>query len=76
MGELFLFAECPNILKLVEFAPAIPVNNPYVERISRRISYSTNGASIKQCIFQKSRAYSIAALDAPAQGASFYVEKI
>ena len=34
----------------------------------RRISNSTNG-SVR-------RAYSIGALDAPAQGASFYVEKI
>ena len=40
----------------------------------RRISNSTNGSSLKQCIFQKK--YSIGALDAPAQGASFYVEKI
>ena len=44
----------------------------------RRISNSTNGSSLKQCIFQKKlcRAYSIGALDASAQGASFYVEKI
>ena len=44
----------------------------------RRISNSTNGSSLKQCIFQKNvrRAYSIGALDAPAQGASFYFEKI
>ena len=34
--------------------------------------------TLKQCMFQRylRRAYSIGALDAPAQGASFYVEKI
>ena len=32
--------------------------------------------TLKQCIFQVRRAYSIGELDAPAQGASFYVEKI
>ena len=43
----------------------------------RRISNSTNGSSLKQCIFQKTYyTYSIGALDAPAQGGSFYVEKI
>ena len=43
----------------------------------RRIANSTKGSSLKQCIFQKKLriAYSIGALDAPAQGPSFYVEK-
>ena len=44
----------------------------------RRISNSTNGSSLKQCIFQKKvrRTYSMGTLDAPAQGAIKLASKL